>query len=72
MAKIKKVPHIVEGIYIKVTCPKTSKEVLVKISEYDFNHSDQECELCGSHGEISVDYKCMECGESHEYEIRSW
>lgn len=72
MVKIKSTPHIAEGIYIKVTCPKISKEILIKISKDDFNYSDQECEICGSHGEISIDYKCSECGEFHEYKINSW
>jgi hypothetical protein len=68
----KKSTHTVHGLFLKVTCPKTSKEVMIEISVYDIMHSEQECEICGSHGEISVDFKCPECGEFHEHEIRKW
>jgi hypothetical protein len=74
MAKTKntKVPHVVEGVYAKVTCPVTGKETMIKIGQYDFSHSDSPCDLCGSHGHIGFDYVCPECGQNHEYEIRSW
>jgi len=72
MAKTKNTPHTVEGVYAKVTCPVTGKEVMVKIGQYDFSHSDQPCEMCGSHGHIGFDYTCPECGQRHEYEISSW
>jgi hypothetical protein len=70
--KVKKIPHVVEGVYAKVTCPVTGKEIMIKIGEYDFSHSDSPCDICGSHGYIGFDYICPECGQNHEYEIRSW
>ena len=70
--KVTKVEHKVEGIYAKVICPVTGKEVMIEIGKYDFSHSDSPCDLCGSHGHIGFDYTCPECGQHHEYEISSW
>lgn len=54
---------------IKIFCPKMEKEI--EVSEYSFSAHESECELCGSHGEISVYVKC-ECGSNHDIEIDSW
>ena len=68
----KKIEHTFVGMYIKVKCHSTDEEVMIEVSVHDFHASDSECELCGSHGEISVDYKCPVCGQHHEYELQSW
>jgi ribosomal protein S27E len=68
----KKQPHEVLGFFIKVKCPVTGKEVDIKLSEYDISSTSQECEICGSHGDVTVNFKCTECNETHEHEIRSW
>ena len=51
-------------------CDVLKKEVVTK----DINSltaSEQECEVCGSHGSITLFVKC-ECGKFHDIEIRSW
>jgi hypothetical protein len=64
--------HDVAGIFLKVKCHKTGADVLVELSQYDFHTSSQECDTCGSHGSVTIDFTCPECGESHEYELKSW
>lgn len=55
---------------IVIYCDNLKKEVIIKGIE-DLSSSSQECEICGSHGSISLYTKC-ECGEYHDIEIRSW
>ena len=43
----------------------------IAVSEHDFYQDSSSCELCGSHGYLSVDVKCR-CGKTHEIEIKSW
>jgi len=71
MAKKKNV-HEFLGLFIKVICPVKNEEVTIQLTEYDIMATNQECELCGSHGDITVDFKCPLCGESHSHEIRGW
>lgn len=70
--KVTKVEHTVKGVYLEVVCPVKDKKVMVKISPYDFSHSDSPCDLCGSHGHFSVDYTCPECGQRHEHFFSKW
>lgn len=56
-------------VSIKIFCPKMEKEV--EVSDYSFSAYEYECELCDSHGEISVYVKC-ECGSNHDIELSSW
>lgn len=72
MAKQKSHKHEGIIIYIKYTCPVTHKEIELPIGSHDISASEQECELCGSHGEISISFHCPECGEFHEHQIRTW
>ncbi len=55
---------------VTFTCSEAGKQT-VYVSEHDFMSLNQECELCGSHGNITVDVKCA-CGETHSIEIKSW
>jgi len=63
-----------DDLQIKVcfVCPTTQNEVTQVVTNWDFTSYDNECECCGSHGEIRVDFKCESCEESHEYYIREW
>lgn len=56
---------------LNIYCEKLHKEVFVDIKDCCWFGGESECELCGSHGNVSVDFKC-ECGKSHEVELRSW
>lgn len=68
----KKLAHDFLGLFLKVKCPAVGTEVTIKLSEHDFYASEQDCEICGSHGEIKVNYKCTACGQDHEHEIQGW
>ena len=68
-----KTKHTVKGIFIEFIChEKNDTKFLVEISEYDISATSQECECCGSHGDVSVSFKCPGCGNHHEHTIRSW
>ena len=59
-----------ETIKVEFTCSEAGKQT-VDVSVHDIMASHQECDLCGSHGGITVDVKCA-CGDYHEIDIRSW
>ena len=58
---------------LKYFCPNLEKDIDVNISSCSFSSSSQECDICGSHGDITlyIDNAC-ECGKFHDLEIRSW
>lgn len=56
---------------ITFKCGDTS--VTVPKSEAHFLASESECEMCGSHGEITIDvYDCPNCKKNHEIAIKEW
>lgn len=58
---------------VSYICPKTGKRHSVSIQEYDITSSEAECELCGSHGSVTVSIqKCKGCNKFHDIDIRSW
>jgi len=57
---------------VRFTCPKTGGWVEQEIDRFDFSSFDDDCECCGSHGEMKVDFKCESCDGSHEYFIQEW
>jgi hypothetical protein len=56
------------------TCPTMNKQVEMEVNEHHFSSSESECELCGSHGNISLTaFKCPACGKFHDsFDISSW
>jgi len=56
---------------LKVYCEKLDKEVMIDVKDCYWNGGESECELCGSHGNVGVEFKC-ECGKNHEIELKSW
>ena len=72
-----------QGEFLSVTikCPEGH---LIEDASPDIYSSNQECDLCGSHGEITLTYSCAECAEkprrkggktfpkSYEIQISSW
>lgn len=56
---------------LKVYCEKLNKEITINIKDCYWKGIEQECETCGSHGRVSVEFKC-ECGERHEVDLNSW
>lgn len=58
-------------VALEVFCEKTGRNERIEIDAAYFTASDQECETCGSHGSIEVEFKCA-CGKGHTIEIRGW
>ncbi len=58
-------------VSLVVFCEKLAREVTVKLEDAYFTSSENECELCGSHGSVVVSVGCK-CGKTHKIEIRSW
>lgn len=49
------------------------KTVTVEITVDNINSSESECELCGSHGHMSIDIPtCPGCGKYHTIEVKEW
>lgn len=67
----KKQPHEVLGLFIKVKCPVTGKEVDIKLSEHDISSTSQRMRNLWF-ARLTIDFRCTECNEFHEHEIRSW
>lgn len=72
MAKRKKVEFELKEIKISFHCSKCEKVQEVVVDRYAFSHAEYPCELCGSHGHVSVDVTCPECKKSKEVEIDSF
>jgi len=74
-AKIEKKYHNYElEIGITYICPNTMTRVQVNLADtYAIEAGESECELCGSHGDISINVEqCPECHKKHDIEVRSW
>lgn len=71
MGKKKKIEFTLSKVKIEFVCSQCGKQE-AEVSVHDFSASDQECELCGSHGHISVDIKCPKCKSYSEIELQSW
>ena len=68
--KAKKKEVSLESIVINFTCDGVGGGVAVEAC--DFHSSESECDLCGSHGSMSVDFKCTVCGNYHTIELKEW
>ena len=47
-------------------------EVIVKADDISSLSHEEECDLCGSHGEVEVGFTCPLCGNYHEVKLLSW
>jgi hypothetical protein len=56
---------------ISIYCPNKKRIVSVPLVNLSWNAHADECEICGTHGDVSVDVSCP-CGKSHEIELSSW
>lgn len=52
-------------------CPKLRRQVYVKLDQASFRTSTSECDLCGGHGQMYVEFTCK-CGSSHEVQLKDW
>jgi transposase len=59
---------------LEYKCPVTGKIVNKEIGQHDISSCESECDLCGSHGDITISmFKCPSCGKYHDdLEIDSW
>ena len=58
-------------ILIEYTCD--AKAVSTEITVDNINSTESECELCGSHGHMSIDIPtCPACGKYHTIEVKEW
>ena len=65
------VPFSEVELSLSYVCPACGERVSVAVEEYDISCYSSPCDLCGSHGEVSVDAMC-ECGHSVRIEVREW
>lgn len=72
MAKRKKIEFALKEIKISFSCSKCEKDFEVEVDEYAFSFFEADCDLCGSHGGLSVDVTCPECKNSREIDISSF
>jgi len=53
-------------------CDTLKKEIVMKDFGNNLSTSSQECEICGSHGSVTLYITNCECGKFHDIEINSW
>ena len=57
---------------VYLVCPKCGKETHDDIDSYDVSACVDDCEMCGSHGTVEIDFNCQYCGARAEYELKDW
>lgn len=64
----------VEGRLIKISafCGYCEKEVEVANENLLFYGGESECGMCGSHGYMTMDFDCTNCGKNIEIELAGW
>lgn len=67
--KVKDESKVVGIVYF---CDILKKEVIYRDVDGSLSSYSQECDLCGSHGEITLYVTDCECGEYHDIKIKSW
>ena len=56
---------------VKYKCDE--RLITVEIDAYDISSSASDCDLCGSHGDVTIGVKCPLCKVGHhEFTIREW
>lgn len=53
-------------------CDTLKKEFVLKDVDNSLSSFSQECDMCGSHGSITLYITNCECGGFHDIEIKSW
>lgn len=57
---------------LSFNCVNCNKDVEIEAKEASFGASSGECELCGSHGSVTVYVSCPECKKSYDIEVYEW
>ncbi len=55
----------------RIHCPKLGKVVTLPAGSLSWSAADDECDMCGSHGHVTMTVTC-ECGKYHDIELSSW
>jgi hypothetical protein len=69
--KRKKSNPKVEFVSIKYTCENLEEVQEITKDQLNFSGVDDLCETCGSHGYVTVDFRCK-CGKYHSIKLESW
>lgn len=59
-------------IEISFTCASCSKAVRVTMDNISWDSKDQDCEICGSHGNVNMCVACPSCNYFFDVELSSW
>ena len=59
----------IQNIRIKCECGHSA---IYKMNDVDFSWWEEECRLCGSHSECTVDFTCKSCGKTKTVDIGGW
>ena len=60
----------VEPLSIRFSC--NDQEFDLPVDQLFFGATYQECEICGSHGNVEVGFVCPVCKQYHTVELYSW
>lgn len=58
--------------YLAFVCLCCGKEFFVAEEEAIFYSWEEECGMCGSHGEVSLDVTCPHCNTSDKIILSTW
>ena len=72
MGRGKAIKHELVAMYIEFSCSKCEKNIRFKFKDFDLNAHVQDCETCGSHGDVTADMKCVGCGKNITLELKGW
>jgi hypothetical protein len=62
-----------EAEALKMTFKCSCGKILtVPIEKLQFSYGESECDLCGSHGALEVNYLCEGCNKWREAQLKEW
>ena len=63
-----------EAKFLNLTaeCGYCEKEVILKAEELGFSGYSSDCELCGSHGDVTISFNCPNCDKYQSVEVCCW
>ena len=57
---------------LTAVCEYCNREVSLTYENVRFHGGSYECELCGEHGDVSMDATCPECDKRIEVVLAEW
>lgn len=70
--KIKKRTLKLDEITFQFRCTNCSEMNEQTFQDACWTGGSQECECCGSHGDVKTAFSCKHCSCYHEVELSSW